>query len=588
MIESKSAAESIQDGKKLPGEVIDFSSDETEFFPDMKIKAKTRKNSLKKKLKRKKKKKIAIVMQKSTLAKIPPKQSMKETKEEKNAFIDLQDDASYGDEEFNDLSFYSETHEDQDPNYLEFVKGQQKTLLANELMKLKKAEALSKKKLKEHLEKITSKHLQAFHLQVSKFRSKEIAHQEGKRQHLQSEISRYQEEFSFRRKFLNEKLASDLAKAKKESDWKYRANAFFTKQAQEKRDFEIKDVQRKKDTEEKLRSLSQAIEIKCDKRMEDVNKVVQKLSSQLNLQRQHQMKNDLKQHEEIFEEKRAMILKKFRDVTEDDKPMNKKEIAKNMDSKNNMFFQNAFDEGKNHFDASTETYGEGSLIRRNLRQKIWYTSSYQLVVEIHNEGIFLCSPDSENKSNNKNVTYSYPTIKNNDMFIAWGLKSRKFLHSIVTGDVPAGYTSIINKLSSSHSKTSNLPHSSLPGGLIKCMVKDMRTSSESASRLRSQIAKDVKRESKSVDLNLSVKERLDLIEAKKSFESKYRRSYIDVQKHQRSLDTASERFKKACDEMRKFKIKTQDYWVAGKQIMCSANLSAVLQIFRNDGHSYFL
>lgn len=577
MIDTLSNMPPLQDNDgDPPNQPMDTDSDKKiDYFAYMEEKSlapdsnnKRNKQARMKKYKSTKKQKLKIVMKMETINKITLKKEAEKVMSKNESAAPI----GRSGEELNDISFFSETHEDQDPSYVAFVQDQQRKLMANELAKLKRAESKSKKRLEDHLEKQTNQHLQTFQIQVKKFRTKEMAHQDSKRGQINQEINRLREEILYRRKLLDEKQSRDLQNGRKLPDWNLISTQFKAKQAEDRRKFDADDIRRKKSSEEKLKLLQQTMQLKRNKRMEDVEKVVQKLLSQLKLQLEHKMRNDLKQHEDIFEEKRVHILRKYRQLLGEENLVSQQSNKKAQNQENDAGFQNDADSEKNEAGELIETPGEGSLMRRNLRQRIWATSPYQLVVEIHNEGVFLCSPDSENKNNNKSSS-SYSSLanndnsKNNDTFIAWGLKSRKFLHSIVTGEVPPEYSSIINKLSSNTTKSNSFSNSSLPAGLIKCMVKDLRTSVQNASNLRSQMSLDLKRKIKNVDLELLGKERLQGLDALKNKEVLYRRSHSEAQKCIRALQKASSESKIALEEMENFRSKTKVYWMSGSSFL---------------------
>ena len=69
-------------------------------------------------------------------------------------------------------------------------------------------------------------------------------------------------------------------------------------------------------------------------------------------------------------------------------------------------------------------------------------------------------------------------------FIPWGVRARKILHSIVCGEVPAGYDVGGSGSGGISGSGGSSAHGTLQGGQIKCMVTDMRTSDKTASAQR--------------------------------------------------------------------------------------------------------
>lgn len=196
---------------------------------------------------------------------------------------------------------------------------------------------------------------------------------------------------------------------------------------------------------------------------------------------------------------------------------------------------------QNNFASDCNAPKDGAISRINHRKKIWVQSSVHFVVEIHNEGIMICPPDAHQNPSFNSALYQYDnnnsssgnrlgrpsssssidslsmltsrrsaageTIAGNlrqrqnqrfqalaplnssnasVTFIPWSINARKFLHSLVTGEIPFEYHKQIDSISTSFSKATS--SSKLPGGQIKCMVRDLRTSNRTASLLRSSKA----------------------------------------------------------------------------------------------------
>ena len=514
-----------------------------------------------------KRQKLDIIFKKETIDKLPRKNArMNEARKKMTSFHDFicNDHTSYrhgGEFDFDDdMEFYSETHEEQDPAHQAFVQDQHRRVMKLELEKLDKIEAISKKKLSEHLDRQTKQHFQTFQKQVSIFRAKEIANLDLKHNQLNQEVEQLKEEILYRRQLLEEKQRRDLETASKSKDWERISVQFRVSQEKERLKLKAEDLKRNKSTEEKLKKLSVTMKLKRNKRIAEVEKVVSKLSAQLKLQKQNQMKNDLNQHEQIFQERRKEIENKFalliggseESILDKSKPTKNIPNSKHKDDTSEKVELN-----------SLQTPGEGSLIRRNLRQKVWVASPFQLIVEIHNEGIYLCSPDSEPKTSTKALPIDNLDNSKNNVFMAWSLKSRKFLQAIITGEVPLGCSKIIDRLSSNPHKTPSLSNNSLPAGLIKCLIKDMRTTSKRASRLRSKIAYDFRRKVKNVDIDLLQNDALKANDNMKRNQSLHQKAKSDAQKCLTSYQKATKERKKAVTEMDNFRKKTKKYWAEG-------------------------
>ena len=124
--------------------------------------------------------------------------------------------------------------------------------------------------------------------------------------------------------------------------------------------------------------------------------------------------------------------------------------------------------------------GGDSVLRQKRRKGALGIQSIVLQVEVHNEGIVLMprTANSSGDSKSKDGTSEADAeAKKYHAFVAWGLKARQILHSILCGEVPDGFG------------WDTIPYGgSLQAGQVRCMVTDMRTSDELASIMRAKAA----------------------------------------------------------------------------------------------------
>jgi hypothetical protein len=106
-------------------------------------------------------------------------------------------------------------------------------------------------------------------------------------------------------------------------------------------------------------------------------------------------------------------------------------------------------------------------IRHRRRKIATNSASFGMSVEVHNEGIVIMTKSTETDHSNSSGH------KKNNEFIPWGAKARKILCSIMFGEIPD--CSEIDALNLHCSGKRDLD-----GGMIRCIVTDMRTSCDTA------------------------------------------------------------------------------------------------------------
>lgn len=181
---------------------------------------------------------------------------------------------------------------------------------------------------------------------------------------------------------------------------------------------------------------------------------------------------------------------------------------------------------------------KGAALRQKGRKAV-LTKPYstRLSVEIHNEGIAICcsgrTSESESDSvgrSGKDSFYRDSKVGGID-FVPWGVNARKFLHSIVCGEIP---------LHPSLDIIDTIGQDRLPGGQIKCMVTDMRVDSEIAIIDRAKAFKETtnkKPKKIALENKLSdLKKRVDLaVEKEKRYDRSIQKIAKQLEKAKRNL-----------------------------------------------------
>jgi hypothetical protein len=117
-----------------------------------------------------------------------------------------------------------------------------------------------------------------------------------------------------------------------------------------------------------------------------------------------------------------------------------------------------------------------SVLRQKQRKGLMNTASIQLAVEIHNEGIIAITRSNQATDNDDRGRSS--------TFIPWGRSCTSFLYSIVIGEIPS--ECIMDQICRDG-------HGMLRGGLVKCMITDLRTSEDIAISERAKTFSQIQR-----------------------------------------------------------------------------------------------
>ena len=236
----------------------------------------------------------------------------------------------------------------------------------------------------------------------------------------------------------------------------------FISQLQARHQEQIKQFQEKKNdlkkkAEKELNAQSMILTTHHQKRQDEADRHVQNTLAKKCLERQEQLKSKLfKLHTERYEKKLLEIRSKLglndpsntlgltlsKAATSDDENLSRERS------------------GSIRFDSSICHHA----VARHKRRKIsTNNASFGMSVEIHNEGIIIMTKSSEAGHDHMSSGPNHRTI---NVFLPWGAKARKVLHSVMCGEIP------------SCSEISNIHYSGkqdLDGGMVRCMVSSSIT-----------------------------------------------------------------------------------------------------------------
>jgi hypothetical protein len=123
----------------------------------------------------------------------------------------------------------------------------------------------------------------------------------------------------------------------------------------------------------------------------------------------------------------------------------------------------------------------GASARHKHRKGVMSQTTRQLNIEIHNEGLWLsaCPPESAESNNEKKNEASPAASSVEFQFVPWGPKAFHILETVVAGEIPPG---ICEAIIEKHANAAELM--SIQSGQVRCIVSDMRTSEDTASSHR--------------------------------------------------------------------------------------------------------
>jgi hypothetical protein len=121
----------------------------------------------------------------------------------------------------------------------------------------------------------------------------------------------------------------------------------------------------------------------------------------------------------------------------------------------------------------------GAAARHKHRKGVLSQIAKQMSVEIHNEGVWMAVLQEKKEEKKKEQANDPHTESDQKLFLPWGIKSRDFLESIICGEIPSvlesGYFNFGESVA-------------VNGGHLRCVLTDLRTSDDTARMQRVQAA----------------------------------------------------------------------------------------------------
>ena len=394
-----------------------------------------------------------------------------------------------GEEYDGNLSFFSETHEEQDQIKIESGSSHMKGVATTKEQSASDLNAqlrVLEADKKEDLTKVNAyliakweERTDTLNKQVTKIRQNVLKKQNTQRAELAERQKRQQEldkrKIDEGRKWLIERQQQQLRNQEADppgstgnsivEEWSNVSARLQTQHSNQLKQFEHKEATMKERSANDVNAQLRVLEAHHKKRTTEAEQFVDDLIKKCQLKQKNLESRLARLHKQRFETKRREI------QTEFSKPTSSEYQSHPGVSQD--------------YDSNSLAY-TAAVMRHKRRKHIMNGATVNMAVDIHNEGIFLMTTNTQKNENSLsrfgNVSNTSPgvgTIVSDEtsgqpcLFIPWGAKARSFLYSIMCGEIPIGYG--LEKMTGSLAN-----QKLLDGGLLKCIITDTRTSDETA------------------------------------------------------------------------------------------------------------
>lgn len=417
---------------------------------------------------------------------------------------DNEDTASLYERELEDsLAFFSHTHEEQDPAFVDFQQQKEKRRLMDELADLKKQHEAEVTEINEMIAFQLAEKQASADRNIERLRTKAAMEE---RRDLQRLDQVYEEKAASNNKKINHGIklltnrqSLEMQKALSEyrlraqqrgfpeqvtsSEWQQIAQRLQAKQQQTMAEFNAKGEEMKKKFKAEYEREKEKYVEHHEKRKRDMENGMQKVIMRMRSNFQQQRQYYLKRLALKMRQRRDDILlrlgeRQLADRTgpkDSEEPPEKPELR----APTPIHVRVASND-------ESESGSPGAATRHAHRKAILAAIHKQLSVEIHNEGLWISTLTEKRSKGEGDKLKTDSSAKddsrrNDGEFIPWSVKARTVLQSIVVGEIPLGYGT--DRFDFGDALTSQ-------GGHIRCVVVDLRTSEKTASEQRAAAVKE--------------------------------------------------------------------------------------------------
>jgi hypothetical protein len=483
------------------------------------------------------------------------------------------------------LDFFKEPHEEQDPAFVEFQKAQKQKVYASELKMLDVEDEAGKRQIEELIsEQLKEKQVNTDR-SLEKYKARTAAEEKKDMQRLlqmcddksasnQDKINqgvqvlrkRHQQESQkvqqhHRQQVQQRRLPEPMATA----EWGAVSQRLRAKQQRQLQEFAGKGEEVKKRTEDEYKRDQDKLRKQYEKRTRDIESNRQSMYARIYAGFQQLRQRYIKRHLHKMVKKREELLRLIKD--EPAVTSSKKEASP---SPRDIVKSTIEDRVKLRPPSPLKTSGDwiketshersGAATRHKHRKGVLSQISKQLSVEIHNEGIWISvlvdkNGDIDAEKNKKNDPSSNDA-KNGEAkpddneFIPWGIKARDMLESIICGEIPHGYGS---------DRFAFGETIQLYGGHIRCVMTDLRTSDETASKQRAAAVQEFE----TVSMATLEKKKTEMIALASNAEKSFARAEKEEKEIGLKIGEAEKDLEKMKRNLQNFQTKFAKYLGAG-------------------------
>ena len=293
-------------------------------------------------------------------------------------------------EEEDPLSFYSTTHEGQDPQYVEFHLSMTKNRLQAQLAKVQKDKKEDMKKIQTYLSAKWEESNDALQKEINKVRDEMLAKQTRQRNQLtekhQRQIEADEQKLNEGENWLLQKQHLEMQQRMSQHagmlEWNGIATQLQNRHAYQRQQFEESKIEMKKRSEQELNAQNQILEAHHKKRQFESQALIKELSDKCHKQHDNLKAKLFRLHEERFELKR-------KEAEADCGGSKSATLAQGKTRVNQSCLHTSENFAGGHQNKGGQREGAVShdaVVRQKQRKGLMNNASIQLAIEIHNEG----------------------------------------------------------------------------------------------------------------------------------------------------------------------------------------------------------
>lgn len=395
------------------------------------------------------------------------------------------------------LSFFSETHEDQDPEF----EALQKKLDEDQRMKdfddIEKADAKGRKEIDSIITGILKEKQGELEKNVAAQKARIMNEGKLRSQRLDQAISRksaerrreiqkgiemykrrHQDEVNNAMREQQKRVHQQrLTEAVARSEWAATLRNLQAQQSRELADFRARGEEVMKKMEHDYKREVERNDTLFTRKIDELQRQQQKTQQQLNIRHQQSRQRHLQRHSKLLAKRKLELS----DVpTQDQKSGGTLQENSNVADQRPELKQADAIVSTQPWAEALEECGNAAARHKNRRTLNSQHAVRQLSVEIHNEGVRLAIVlDAEEK-----VKLGGSLSRDSQDFIPWGVKASSILEAIIFGEIPIEAKRVLDAHPNAAEFTMN------QGGQVRCVIFDLRTSEETASAQRAESLKE--------------------------------------------------------------------------------------------------